>query len=68
MSPWLIGHRVTACARKTVCSTGLQLLANSSAEMMESLVVVISRISPLEVEAMLSVSLSADERASSSES
>jgi hypothetical protein len=46
----------------------LQLLANSSADMMESLVVVISRISPLEAEAMLSVSLSADERASSSES
>lgn len=47
---------------------GLQLFASSSADTIDSLVVVISRISPLEVELMLSVSLSTDERASSSES
>ena len=45
-----------------------RFLAKSSAETIESLAVFTSRISPLEDERMLMVSLSTDERSSSSES
>lgn len=70
VTPWLIGLKVTTWAQQTDWSTtGLRRLASrtSSAEMMESLVGVISRISPLDAELMLIVSLSAEERSSSSE-
>jgi hypothetical protein len=64
---------VTACARKRDCSFEIsfemrRFLARSSAETMDSLAVFTSQISPLEDERMLMVSLSTDERSSSSES
>jgi hypothetical protein len=45
-----------------------RFLARSSAETMDSLAVFTSQISPLEDERMLMLSLSTDERSSSSES
>lgn len=66
-SPWLMAFKTTTCAQCTGFSMALQLRATSSADTMDSLVGTISRISPLDADEMLMVSLSTDESASSSE-
>lgn len=67
ISPWLTGFSITAWARWTGFSMALQLLVTSSAETTDNLVGTISRISPLDAEEMLMVSLSTEDKASSSE-